>query len=395
METQQKIKNRMVKLDERMAILEEVMSSEMRKPFYNRRYPLLLFLRKEQSVCEFALSELKGLLKEQFIVPMRSGRSWLKSTSKEMETIKEGSFIFQITSGLGLGDAVLMTPSFRAIKDRFPGSKIVVIARPLMREVLKHNPYIDRLPPLWVGCFHRFFAFVRRKTIHRLRYGYLGPSLFYQKKAAEIIAEMMGLKLDDYSTEVFLTKEEEEKARRLLAAYKNPVIIDPSTVLSRNKLWFVDRWEELVKSMPEFTFIQLGIKGEEPFINGAVDMRGRTQIREAIALVKHALCYVGVDSFLAHVAAAVNTPGVILFGASSPSIWGHDSNINIYKQKHCSPCIDVLRQYACPYERKCMESITVEDVREAILRQVRKNSPIESPVAAQGIERVTAGIFTH
>ena len=393
MEIQQTIKNRIAELDDRMAIIEETMSSEMRKPFYNRRFHLLSFLRKEQSVYDFALSELRALQKERFIAHSRSIRSWPKSTSKALGKVKRKSFLIQITSGLGLGDALLVTPSFRAIKRQYPGSKIVVIARFPLREVLKRNPQIDQLPPLWIGIFHKLFAFLRGKAIHNLKYGNLQPSLFYKVNAAEIIAEMMGLKLEDCATEVFMTKKEDEKARVFLAAHKNPIIMNPSTIASRNKQWYADRWEQLVKSMPEFTFIQLGLKDEEPLIDGAVDMRGRTQIRESIGLVKHALCYVGVDSFLSHVADAVHTPGVILFGPTSPVVWGHETNINLYKQTQCSPCVDILRHDACPYDRECIDGITVEEVRGAILKQMRRQTLSEVPVAVQTIASARKGLF--
>jgi ADP-heptose:LPS heptosyltransferase len=278
----------------------------------------------------------------------------------------------QITGGYGLGDALLITPSFRAIKQQDPQAKIIVVAPKRLRELFKYNPHIDRLPSTYLAYVYFGLTLINRLKVHRLRYGFLRPSLFYKKGAAKILAEMLDVELSDANIEVFLTAAEEEKARNVLSRYNNPIIINPSTIFSKNKQWLPERWEELVQSLPNYTFIQLGLKGEEPLVKGAIDMRGEFGIRESIALLKQSLCYVGVDSFLAHVTNAVKTPGVVLFGPSSPVIWGHPENVNIYKKVQCSPCIDILHKDECPYSRECMTGITVDEVREAVTEQVKK-----------------------
>lgn len=42
-----------------------------------------------------------------------------------------------------LGDMVCTTPMFRAIKDRYPGSELIVIGNKINKELLEHNPHID------------------------------------------------------------------------------------------------------------------------------------------------------------------------------------------------------------------------------------------------------------
>jgi ADP-heptose:LPS heptosyltransferase len=118
--------------------------------------------------------------------------------------------------------------------------------------------------------------------------------------------------------------------------------------------------------MPDYTFIQLGL-AKEPAVEGAVDFRGKTSFREAMALIEAALSFVGVVSSFAHATSAVNKPGVVLFGPSSPEVWGHSNNINIYKRKRCAPCVDQLQSSACPYNKVCMRDITVDEVHSALL----------------------------
>jgi hypothetical protein len=50
-------------------------------------------------------------------------------------------------------------------------------------------------------------------------------------------------------------------------------------------------------------------------------------------------------------------------------IWGHQNNINLFKDVSCSPCLDVLRSSKCPYNGECMHHISVEDVKNALKKQ--------------------------
>ena len=82
--------------------------------------------------------------------------------------------------------------------------------------------------------------------------------------------------------------------------------------------------------------------------------------------MKYSKAFAGVDSFLNHATNAVQTPGVVLFGPTTPVVWGHDGNINIYRAVDCAPCVDTIGKGPCPNHWKCMDSIGVDEVVEAI-----------------------------
>jgi ADP-heptose:LPS heptosyltransferase len=193
---------------------------------------------------------------------------------------------------------------------------------------------------------------------------------------------MFGVTLIDKKIQLFVTDAEDLAAKETLSKYANPIIVQITSRTTENQMWPIENWNELVLVMKEFTFIQLGTE-KEVRIEGAIDMRGKTTTREAIALVKHALSFVGIVSFLSHVTNAFDKPGVILFGGvSAVSVWGHENNINILKTPPCSPCVDVLLGQACPYDKPCMREITVAEVRESIYKQVpgaiRQMQPLSS-----------------
>jgi ADP-heptose:LPS heptosyltransferase len=183
----------------------------------------------------------------------------------------------------------------------------------------------------------------------------------------------MGLKLEDKRIQVYLTEDEEKKGRLALAGYKNPIVIHNTSETSENKHWPLANWEQLVREMPEYTFVQLGLSGDMK-VNGAIDLRGKTSFREALAILKSSMSFVGVDSSFAHATNAFDVPGVILFGATTPKVWGHGNNVNLYKSLRCAPCIDILVSSVCPYGKVCMTAISVSEVKDSLMKQLMKRN---------------------
>jgi ADP-heptose:LPS heptosyltransferase len=243
--------------------------------------------------------------------------------------------------------------------------------------IYENNPYIDRLSyfSFWHAPIDNILFFFNRSH-HREKYlmnnyGNFRPSKIYQIKASVIIGQMMGLQITETKLQVFLRDDEERKAQLMMQSFKNPVVINITSQTTSNQNWAKSNWERLILEMPECTFIQLGIESEEK-ISGAVDLRGQTSIRMSMAMLKYANSFVGVVSFLAHASYAVDVPGVVLYGPSTPIIWGHPNNINIFRNLPCSPCVDTLCNGKCPYGSLCISSISVYEVKDALEKQLAK-----------------------
>ena len=283
---------------------------------------------------------------------------------------------YRILAWGGIGDVLLLTPALKSIKAAHSHTKVTVYClRREHMEVLKNNPNIDALK--WGSAFRRALYHLRLLRVSPINYADLRPSLCYQKTASEIIAEMLGVTLSNNKPEIYLTAREEESARTRLAQLERPVAIHAKAGFTENKDWPTEMWEQLVAENTQYNFLQLG-SATEQLIKGAVDMRGLT-LRESFALIKYADGFVGIDSCLAHAAAALGTPAVVMFGPSTPVLWAHSSNANIYKGLRCSPCVDMLGNVPCPYGRPCMKTITVKEVREALGRQLSQRSGASRP----------------
>jgi ADP-heptose:LPS heptosyltransferase len=282
-----------------------------------------------------------------------------------------------------IGDAIVCTPMLRALKESNPNSKIILYAH--RRDhllVFKNNPHIDSLRYLsvywmWRYPYHLFAYLFNKKLVQYFPLRYQRIHIYehiYNKRNVKMIAgDIFNLSLANTNVQLFLTLKEERKAREKLAPFKNVVLMHIHSRSSVNHHWNIEHWNELVKQLPQCTFIQIGHL-DEPCVEGAQDWRGQTSLREAFSLLKYASSFVGVDSGIAHATNAFGIPGVVLFGDSSPVYWGHDNNINIYKNVACSPCYYHLLSAKCPYNHECMETITVREVKEALVSQLKLRS---------------------
>ena len=100
-----------------------------------------------------------------------------------------------------------------------------------------------------------------------------------------------------------------------------------------------------------------------------LNLAGRTTLRELCALLKFSRVLLTNDTGPMHVAAAVGTPVVAIFGSTSPELTGPglpgDPRHRLLKSDApCSPCF--LRQ--CPIDFRCMNRIEIAPVVAAVLR---------------------------
>jgi len=136
------------------------------------------------------------------------------------------------------------------------------------------------------------------------------------------------------------------------------------------KTWTAQGWHELAQwlhsrdmivliagggSTEELQFIDSLLPG---FPENTVNLAGRAGLGALACLLSRAALYVGTDTAVTHMAAALNIPTVALFGPSNPVKWGpwpHDfdgdsspwemcgsgrvGNVYLVQgQKHCVPC---------------------------------------------------------
>ncbi|MBL4902305.1 MAG: lipopolysaccharide heptosyltransferase II [Desulfocapsa sp.] len=102
------------------------------------------------------------------------------------------------------------------------------------------------------------------------------------------------------------------------------------------------------------------------------DMTGKTDLQQAMALIKCCDAFVTNDSGLMHVAAGLNVPSIAIFGSTDHIATGpyfQKAEI-IRREMECSPCM----QTHCPKGHlKCLETITSMDVYEKLVKMLPTN----------------------
>jgi len=87
------------------------------------------------------------------------------------------------------------------------------------------------------------------------------------------------------------------------------------------------------------------------------DLTGKTDILQLVELLGNALCTVSCDTGPMHLACALNTKVIALFGPSNPNRTGPYHGIVISKDMECAPCNKKLCEHS-----NCMKAIKPSDV---------------------------------
>ena len=147
-----------------------------------------------------------------------------------------------------------------------------------------------------------------------------------------------------------------------------------------NKEWIEGRHAQLTKALGQcYSFVQVGTV-QDPPIAGALDLRGKTSLRQLAAILARSRFFVGQVGFLMHLARAVDTRAVIIYGGREhPAQSGYVCNENLYTPIPCAPCWQRAR---CDFGHECMTKIGVQDVMAAITRlEHRLSTPLETDSA--------------
>ncbi|MBI5396352.1 MAG: lipopolysaccharide heptosyltransferase II [Verrucomicrobia bacterium] len=164
------------------------------------------------------------------------------------------------------------------------------------------------------------------------------------------------------------------------------ILINPGARWA-TKRWPADRFAALLDAhaarWPDYRLALLGSGDERPLAESiaagakakADILAGRTTLPELTALMRRARLLISNDTGPLHLAVAVGTPTVSMFGPTDPRRTGPyppncDSNIVLTGKVECAPCF----KSGCRHtpELQCMTAITVEQVVAAAGRLLSK-----------------------
>ena len=343
---------------------------------------------------------------------------------KERKAIKK----LLVRSTNWIGDAIMTTPAVRAIRHNFPDARISMLAKPWVAPVFAHSPNVDEiivydangrhggpLGPLRLAKelrAHDFDAAILLQNAIEAalivfmagiptRIGFdtdgrrflLTHAVRRTKAIKKIhqtgyyikILEGLGMAGGSHALELSLGPEDIRQAVKLLKARgvdpSHPIVgINPSATFGPAKQWFPERYaalgDLLAREMGASILIfggpadqALGRTITDLMTTPAVDFSGRTSLGEAMALIGRCSAFVTNDSGLMHVAAALDTPLVAVFGSTNSTTTSpfSDTSRIVRVPTPCSPCM----QKVCPLKdterhMDCMRNVSVDMVADVV-----------------------------
>lgn len=321
-----------------------------------------------------------------------------------------------------LGDAILTTPSISAIKQHLPEANITIVAKPYVADVFLNNPDVDKIlkyaPPTGLLRPFTLLNFVRqlKKEVFDLailfqnafeaglmaflagipkRIGY--PTDFRRiflnypvKLEQELLkrhqvyyyfqlVKALGIKSEPGELVWKISAEEDLEAKNLLkkngVIEYNPIIgINPGATFGSAKRWYPDRFAMVADALIDkfrANVIILGSIRERGIAeqvktlmkNKGINLAGQTDIRTLAAVLQKCHLLITNDSGIMHLAAAVKTPMVAIFGSTDPDTTS-PYKVPCRLVRHpvdCSPCL----KRECPEDHRCMKLITPDKVFDA------------------------------
>ena len=322
-----------------------------------------------------------------------------------------------------LGDVILAGPSLRALRENFPRAQITVLTAEPFRPVLQNCPYINRIidfslknrsyKEIW-----RISRLLRRldfdmvvdlqnnRRSHILaylsacnkRYGYDNGKFGFllNKRVKEVnlplspikhqarTLRLLGIKSVKEDLKLWPEEKDESWAEDFLKRHKKqesaPLIgINPGASPGwPSKRWAVEKFAALLDKLRDAGMeVVVTGKGRDKrlvknlrqlSLSRFVDAVDKTSVMQLACLIRRCSVYIAGDSAPLHIAYAVKTPVVGLFGPTDARrhTIAAAGQVIIKKGVACGPC---YKRYC--RQHRCMKEIAVEEVFEAVNRLLR------------------------
>jgi heptosyltransferase-2 len=327
-----------------------------------------------------------------------------------------------------LGDVVLTTPLMKAVRKKYPKSKIFFLLIPQTEELLKNNPYIDRIIAYdkkgkekevfgflnlvkMVKSSEFDLALIPHRSFRSALIAYLagipqrigfdkssGAFFFTQKmkyiqNQPEVKRNLSLLETDipsenDCLPELFPSEDDfiyiEELFKSWDVKEENKIVgIAPGSVWN-TKRWLPERFGKVAEALIEklgAKVIFIGGKEDEKLcLEIASNMKskpliaaGKTSPLQSASLISRCKVILSNDTAPMHIAVARRVPVVAIFGSTIPEFGFAPTGKNdlvIQKEIYCRPC-GIHGRKKCPEKHfRCMKEITTDEVFEAVSQKL-------------------------
>ncbi len=328
-----------------------------------------------------------------------------------------------------IGDVLLATPLLHALRDRFPDARLTMLVNRGTQDILKWNRDVNEVLTVDRGTLAaqlRLLGELRRRRFDCLldltdgdrsailarlsgapvRVGFNEErrwrGLLYtavvqatapMHRVERDLEAVRALGMEPKASPLVLrtSSEDDKEAARLLVEVgvgeahvggTRPLVLLHPGARYWFKAWPAERFAELADRLTDACGCRVLVGGDASDRGVAEVIRararsaptvlaGRTTLLQLAALLKRCALFIGNDNGPMHMAAALGTPVVALFGPSDPSVWGPRGERAevLYKGLDCRRCFHPTCERG---EDNCMKQISVEEVFAAVQRLLEK-----------------------
>jgi len=219
------------------------------------------------------------------------------------------------------GDVLLCSAVVRALNLKYPDAEIFFRTR--FPEIFLNNPRVKRASPgeIGYGCPPETVINLDLVQYEKTPDRHLIDGF---AKSAGFAPGTCPHTIEIYPAEVDHHWVREQIPPHLSRKY---VVVAPGPGLWPGRAWAEARWRDLIEWLVLEALLPVVVVGAyepgspPPYkLTGVLDLRNRTNFLQLAAVISAARLFVGIDSFPSHVAGAVFTPRVVLFGVTSPEL---------------------------------------------------------------------------
>ncbi len=313
-----------------------------------------------------------------------------------------------------IGDVVLTTPIIKSIRNFYPDAYIAFLTEKNSASLLEHNPYLNEIIPfdfskdsafhsltmMWKLFSKRFdiaidffsnprsalLIFASGATV-RVGLNVRGRGKLFtlrvqrddeKQTAIEFyhkVIQSIGIYSTESETEIFLSESEKQNAAELLRSYgiyteRKTVALHPGGTWSA-KLWQKEKFAALAQRLriEGFNVILTGSGNDKEIVDYVVNISGAIPfvnypLRKLAAILSQCSAAVSNDCGVMHIAVAVKTSTIGIFGPGQNHIWFPYSYPHIALRKHveCNPChLNVCNKTGGEF-MQCMNLLSVNEV---------------------------------
>ena len=300
-----------------------------------------------------------------------------------------------VIRGGAIGDFVLTLPAIKLLRENFPAAHLEILGYRHIVALAENRFYADASRSIEYGALAQFFVPNAELDPELVAYfasfqqvvSYLfDPDLFFETNvrrcgvknflvaspklddsahAAHQLArplQSLALFLDDAAAALHPNGDDRAFAKKFLAGTKSPLIALHPGSGGEKKNWPLENWRALgdwlLARGPQPTLLVIGGEADEIAIAAleaawnehSALFAKNIPLPQVAALLERCTLFLGHDSGISHIAAAVGPRCVLLFGPTDPQIWAP-----------ANPLVRVLQS-----QDKTMRGIELETVRRAI-----------------------------